>query len=346
MSAPQSSSVRAARAGAACSLLLVTLGAFPGLASPPRPAAPAAPWVPTSFAAREAVTSAAASARAEKLARLRSLRDRDRDPRRRIESNIQRMRQSASLQTPAPREPVTSAVPVLGCGTWTELSPNARPLGLTGPMMVYDPVRDRLVALGGVHLGYDLNGGVWALNRSGTPSWTLIATSGTTPEPTVAGTVIFDPSRDRMVMFSGYTTNGYNNADTWTLDFATNTWSQLSIANPPPPRIGATAIYDAPRDRMIVYGGFDGAGSEYDDVWSLSFSGSPSWTQLSPAGTHPLHRGDHTAIFDAPRNRMVVFGGYSSAADPSPLADAWALSLSGGETWTELIPSGTPPAPR
>ena len=46
------------------------------------------------------------------------------------------------------------------------------------------------------------------------------------------------------------------------------------------------AIYDNARARMVIFGGYD----EYDylsrdDVWALSLSGTPAWTQLAPCSS-------------------------------------------------------------
>src|SRR4029079_2193918 len=82
---------------------------------------------------------------------------------------------------------------------------------------------------------------------------------------------------------------------------------------PPPTRGAHAAILDAPRNRMIVFGGESnesGPGSVLNDVWALSLSGGGSWSAIVPSGTLPARRGWTSAIFDAPRNRMVVFGGF------------------------------------
>ena len=60
----------------------------------------------------------------------------------------------------------------------------------------------------------------------------------------------------------------------------------------------------------IVIGG-DG-GFFLNDVWALSLA-NPAWTTLTPSGTPPHGRMSHSAVYDAIRDRMIVFGGYSSA---------------------------------
>jgi hypothetical protein len=89
-------------------------------------------------------------------------------------------------------------------------------------------------------------------------------------------------------------------------------------------RQGHTAIYDPARDRMVVFGG-TAAGSSFNDVWALSFAGSPGWTQLTPAGTPPSMRYGPTAIYDPVRDRMVVFGGQVGTNQYSN--EVWALNF-------------------
>jgi hypothetical protein len=93
---------------------------------------------------------------------------------------------------------------------------------------------------------------------------------------------------------------------------------------------------------MVVFGGDRGSGALVNDVWALSLSGTPAWSEISPTGTPPSGRSGHTAVYDPVRDRMVAFGGY----DGSLRNDVWALSLSGAPAWSALSPTGTPPTGR
>jgi hypothetical protein len=221
---------------------------------------------------------------------------------------------------------------------WTLLTPSGVPPGTrTGHSAVLDPLRDRMVVFGGGGYGND----AWQLSLANTPAWTPIATSGAPPSARRGHSAVVDAARDRMVVFGGDTGAGYLD-DVWTLALdSSHTWTQLFPAGTPPAaRYGHSAVYDAVRDRMLVFGGM--AGSVRNDVWSLSFSGSPTWTLLTPTGTPPAARCLHDAVLDPARDRMLVFGG-AGTADRN---DVWALTLSGTPAWTVLAPTGTPPAAR
>src|SRR5262245_2395033 len=86
---------------------------------------------------------------------------------------------------------------------------------------------------------------------------------------------------------------------------ADGVWTQKS---PPSARYLHAAVYDAAHDRMVVFGGYSSR-DLVNDVWVLTFSGTPEWTQLAPAGTPPSARRLMSAVYDPVRNRLVVFGG-------------------------------------
>lgn len=226
------------------------------------------------------------------------------------------------------------ALSLTGAPHWTQLATaGTAPHARRWHTAIYDPVRDRMIVFAGFDGDLYLND-VWALTLSGTPTWSELATAGTPPSPRYRQSAIYDPVRDRMVIFGGwFSGDGYN--DTWALSLSgTPTWSELvPDGTPPSRRISHTAIYDPVRDRMIVFGGIDDV--LRNDVWSLSFADTLAWTELTPAGTPPLERYIHTAVYDPTRDRMLVFGGFDVAGYAN---DTWALSLAGSTAWTELQP--------
>ena len=78
----------------------------------------------------------------------------------------------------------------------------------------------------------------------------------------------------------------------------------------------------------------------------LNGGGTPSWTPLTPAGPTPIERFGHGAVFDAQRQRMVVFGGAGPYESSSSRGDAWALSNGETPEWQPLTPLGPLPDPR
>ncbi|HKQ58676.1 MAG TPA: kelch repeat-containing protein [Candidatus Eisenbacteria bacterium] len=210
-----------------------------------------------------------------------------------------------------------------------------------GHSAVYDPVRDRMVVFGGYNGNGVLND-VWQLSLSGFPTWSPLAVTGTPPVPRYLQSAIYDPVRDRLMVFGGYSDSGRLN-DVWVLPLSgESAWSLLDTGPTTlTPRQEHTAIYDPVGDRMIVAGGFaDGPASQ--DLCFLSLAGTPTWTCMEPPGGAPAHRADHAAIYDATGKRMILFAGGNN----SILNDTWALGLEGAPAWVALTPAPPMPSPR
>lgn len=155
---------------------------------------------------------------------------------------------------------------------------------------------------------------------------------------------IYDPVRDRMIVFGGKNGAAGSNR-TWVLCFGTDaTWKELETEGVrPPPLEGGSAIYDSRLDRMIVFGGWDGLKLR-NETWELTLSQPPTWRLLSPEGTLPEARAAHAAVFDSRQNRMLIFGG--SSTTQQSLGDTWQLALDDQPTWKRLRPEGVGPRER
>ncbi|MGR3178255.1 MAG: Kelch repeat-containing protein [Candidatus Anammoxibacter sp.] len=139
------------------------------------------------------------------------------------------------------------------------------------------------------------------------------------------------------------------------------TWTQFSpTGGPPLERTFHNAVYNPASNRMIVFGGQNGAGlvgvaPKLNDVWVLEnadgLGGTPNWTQLSPTGGLPSGRGEVSFVYDQANNRMIMFAGNPNISSCfGTVNDVWVLSnadgLGGTPNWTQLAPTGTPPTKR
>ena len=233
---------------------------------------------------------------------------------------------------------------------WTPLFPSTAPPVRIAFSYVRDPVRNRLIIFGGAAApGVVLQNDTWALSLSDPSTWVELTPSGGPPPARSLPSAIYDPIRDRMIIFGGTSTSGshYSN-DVWALDLSgAPQWTQIFPSGGPiPARALHSAIYDPVSDRMLVYGGFDGFTS-LDDLWGLSLSGAPAWTQLTPAGASPGARDYHRAIYDPTFNSMVLFGGLlTSPPNSTYFNDTWSLSLSGTLAWSQISPPDPLPSAR
>jgi outer membrane protein assembly factor BamB len=151
----------------------------------------------------------------------------------------------------------------------------------------------------------------------------------------------YDAARRRVIFVGGSETDYRNDVLMLHVDLPYR-WILLEASGPQPPgRRLHTVVHDELNDRLIMFGGFDGA--LRNDTWALSLSGEPTWSQIVAPGP-PAPRGGHAAIFDPVGRRMIVFGGYDETGPRSN--EVWSLDLDGPPVWTQLFPLGVAPAAR
>src|SRR5262249_8875211 len=146
----------------------------------------------------------------------------------------------------------------------------------------------------------------WSLSLTGTPTWTRIEPLGMPPAARERPVVIYDPVRDRALLFGGAGTTYMN--DVWELSLDSSPeWKRVTYAGTPPsPRGSHSAVYDPVRDRLVIFGGNTLESWNNNDTWALSLGGVPTWTQIASDGTQPPERSMAAAVYDAPRDRMVI----------------------------------------
>ena len=230
-----------------------------------------------------------------------------------------------------------------------------------GHTAVYDSTNLRMVVFGGaegVESPAPCLNDLYVLEDatavgSGT-EWVTLSATGSPPPVRYSHTAVYDSNDNEMIVFGGNNCSGTYYNDVWVLTNAnglggTPAWKQLSPSGPAPgPRANTSAVYDAVDDIMIVFGGYNG--SPYGDLWVLNHaggvSGSPAWAQLNPTGTTPSARYQHSAVYDAADNRMIIYGGHTKKA--ADITETWVLAnangLGGAPSWTLTSSNGPPRA--
>jgi hypothetical protein len=251
---------------------------------------------------------------------------------------------------------------------WQSITATGAPPGRAAPVAVWDAMKGRVVVFGGdlstsfdPIFGHQSTGETWQLapGAMGTAAWSQVTTRGMAPSPRYLAAAALDSKRNRMLVFGGVDEMGTFYADTWALDLANDTWSELDAGSGPDGRLGAAAAYDEAGDRLIVFGGHDtvglsGNGDNLNDTWAYSFAGS-SWTQpgMGDQPDNPVFgcAGNRTeqvfnyATVDAksPERRermMLVAAGaagailYGGEGDCAQLDDTWAFVAG---AWSRLI---------
>lgn len=148
--------------------------------------------------------------------------------------------------------------------TWTDVSPGLGPGERCLHAACYDAVGHRMIMFAGQNNFGPLDD-LWTLDLN-TDTWTEL-----TPLPKPSGryfaSLVYDAANRRATLFGGQTATVAVN-ETWVFDLWTNEWTQLApTGTPPSARFGSAGIYDGANDRMIVFGGNDGAVK--NEVWAL-----------------------------------------------------------------------------
>jgi hypothetical protein len=229
----------------------------------------------------------------------------------------------------------TFSYDLVGTPLWTKLAVGgaAPEVNLTagGDHVFIDAAANRAVYV-------NTNMAVFTLDLSAPTGWVRLNTLHVPPARSW-GSMAFDDTHRRVFVFGGNPCCGLLQ-DVWILDLnGTPDFTQVLTAGiQPSPRWGAGLVYDTTRDRLIVVGGAMNSGSVYgNDVWALSMSGTPTWQQIAATGTPPSSRMLFPLVYDSPRDRIVLFGGY-----PGNPTDTWQLDLAASGAWTALALSPVP----
>lgn len=140
--------------------------------------------------------------------------------------------------------------------------------------------------------------------------------------------MVYDASRDRVVLFGGQEASGAGSAATWEWDGST--WS-LRASTGPSARWYPAMAYDPLAGKVVLFGGYTAVGANPNDTWQWD---GTVWQQRAPL-TSPSARAGATLVADARRGRLVLFGGEDD--NFGRLGDTWEWD---GNTWTQASSSG------
>lgn len=110
----------------------------------------------------------------------------------------------------------------------------------------------------------------------------------------------------------------------------------------PTERDGHALVYDAGRDEVLLYGGYQAGQVVRGDTWAWNGS---TWTLLvaedASGATAPAPRIGARMTYDALRGRVVLFGGKTEVFGQGEVfGDTWVFE---DGAWTELSPATSPP---
>ncbi len=220
---------------------------------------------------------------------------------------------------------------------WREQKPASVPAPRRAASMAYDMARQTVVLFGG--------GGRGPLPADETWTWDGTAWAqqhpSTSPPAREGAGLAYDPHTQSLVLFGGLGAccdeagrrfpGKSQLRDTWVWDGAS--WRQVSPPAAPSARVGASMALDPFTGKVVLFGGYGGAGSALADTWTWD---GRSWTELQPASS-PSPRYSASMVGIKGARSLVLFGGVSP--EGTALPDTWTWD---GTTWTRRAESGPP----
>lgn len=182
---------------------------------------------------------------------------------------------------------------------WTQLLPPTSPPNRNGAAIAYDPATHQVVMFGGIqytlqHQGSFVTRDTWTWDGT---TWTYHAPAAGGPPPTSGGSMAFDPTLGKLVLFGGFNVPN----DTWAWDGSN--WTKLSLTVAPPSAPVAPLALD-PAAHELILASAAAPAAMAQDTWALD----STWTMLHPSATPPLTFGVAIAT-DPATGHLVEFGG-------------------------------------
>lgn len=209
----------------------------------------------------------------------------------------------------------------------------ASPLGpRDDAALAWDPFHERVVLFGGQREGRAL-GDTWHREDE---TWRDV-TPEPSPPPRVGHALAWDAVRRRVVLFGGQGDTLLNDTWEWNagpkelselggricgLDAEGLRWARSTPDEAPSPRRGHALAWDAARQRVVLFGGFDGR-AVLDDTWTWNGS---TWRRVTTSPSPPARQG-HTLVWHPAAQHVLLAAGVGGRGA------AWAWD---GTGWTEL----------
>lgn len=189
-------------------------------------------------------------------------------------------------------------------------------------------------------IGYKLQREDFVNAQTGTVTAKKIVPQNVSPPVRTNHSMVYDAQQDRLIVFGGLGNSGFLN-DIWAFSLKDRTWANLTPkdSSVPAPRWTPTAIYDAKKNRMVIYSG-QGAGF-FNDTWGFDLEKN-MWTELKTE-KKPAPRYGTVLAYDSKRHSAVTFAGFTS--EGGRFDDTWSFPLE-SDSWQDLGPEGTRPRRR
>lgn len=205
-----------------------------------------------------------------------------------------------------------------GTDTWNPESPSGSIPDARG-YFALSYIGDQQALLFGGYSGSKLNDTYLFDDSTPTPSWTHLTGSLDTPAARSDSAMAF-AGNGKVLLFGGDGQTGVRD-DTWIFDKSTQEWLEYNEATLRPLSRKGHAMCQGRENRIILFGGVDNIGNEYNDTWEYDVT-SYTWQQINTSN-EPQPRWRHQLV-RLSSNYILLFGG---KADEVFYSDVWILDL-------------------
>jgi hypothetical protein len=220
--------------------------------------------------------------------------------------------------------------------TWTNVTPaGVSPSPRASSAMAFDEAHGVSVLFGG---GIDVNetdyNDTWEWDGT---AWTLAlaADAGdgdaeSAPPPRNGPGLVWDASKNAIVLFGGNIAGSAQLSDTWEWDGTT--WTNVTSGTSPPGRAYFPMIYDVQSSSIVLWGGCsdNGCGANLADTWTWN----GTWSAATGAGPSEAEC-TNCMTYHAATNEGILYG-----VPPTGSTWAWANGA-----WANITPDASSPAP-
>jgi hypothetical protein len=210
---------------------------------------------------------------------------------------------------------------------WCQARIQKAPPARNSMHLVFDPQTQSILLFGGVSSKGDPLNDTWLWDGA---AWRGV-TLPNAPSPVAGGSIAYDERHQQVVLFGGLYGErpGTVLNETWVWNG--KAWEEIPIGEQPAPRFGASMIYDAKGQQLLLFGGFSQS-AQLNDTWKWT---GTTWQQVSVA-IAPQSRAWAQGVFHEADQHVFLFGGIH---DGVACADTWMWAGDGWQDQQRAIPA-------
>ena len=156
----------------------------------------------------------------------------------------------------------------------------------------------------------------------------------------------YDSASQKIIMYGGQKELNVESWiwDTWSYDYAINTWTKMEPTGTPYATFSALA-YDSESDKIIAWGGAPADNYVSNQTWIYDYDDN-TWTNAEPSVTPPLGLGGGAIAYDSESDVVIAHGGSLSKflnpdGVPILINQTWAYDYN-TNTWTNMTTASHP----